>query len=102
MARWPTPGNWHDKTPAERRAWIEEREWSPGGLRSIMADEAEANRMDDEDPRSEEHSSALQSPMRISYAVFCLKNKTLSHEYITSQTRYNTPSPSDTALLYYT
>src|SRR3546814_2975323 len=25
--------------------------------------------------RSEEHTSELQSPMRISYAVFCLKNK---------------------------
>src|SRR3546814_8685623 len=29
-----------------------------------------------EDPRSEEHTSELQSLMRISYAVFCLKNKT--------------------------
>src|SRR3546814_3464968 len=28
--------------------------------------------------RSEEHTSELQSLMRISYAVFCLKNKTLS------------------------
>src|SRR3546814_3419086 len=28
-------------------------------------------------PRSEEHTSELQSLMRISYAVFCLKNKTL-------------------------
>src|SRR3546814_9854936 len=27
--------------------------------------------------RSEEHTSDLQSLMRISYAVFCLKNKTL-------------------------
>src|SRR3546814_6573867 len=26
--------------------------------------------------RSEEHTSELQSPMRTSYAVFCLKNKT--------------------------
>src|SRR3546814_4481378 len=26
--------------------------------------------------RSEEHTSELQSPMRISYAVFCLKKKT--------------------------
>src|SRR3546814_12584090 len=33
-------------------------------------------------PRSEEHTSELQSLMRISYAVFCLKNQTtysLSH-----------------------
>src|SRR3546814_6905803 len=28
-------------------------------------------------PRSEEHTSELQSLMRISYAVFCLKKKTL-------------------------
>src|SRR3546814_2586380 len=27
------------------------------------------------DPRSEEHTSELQSLMRISYAVFCLKKK---------------------------
>src|SRR3546814_10238654 len=27
------------------------------------------------DVRSEEHTSELQSPMRISYAVFCLKKK---------------------------
>src|SRR3546814_9636919 len=30
------------------------------------------------DRRSEEHTSELQSLMRISYAVFCLKKKTLS------------------------
>src|SRR3546814_2036235 len=29
-------------------------------------------------PRSEEHTSELQSLMRISYAVFCLKKKKLS------------------------
>src|SRR3546814_9910926 len=29
--------------------------------------------------RSEEHTSELQSLMRISYAVFCLKNKTQKH-----------------------
>src|SRR3546814_7111249 len=30
-------------------------------------------------PRSEEHTSELQSLMRISYAVFCLKKKTQKH-----------------------
>src|SRR3546814_6216831 len=39
--------------------------------------------------RSEEHTSELQSLMRISYAVFCLKKKkketlTSSHNHITS------------------
>src|SRR3546814_10317643 len=29
--------------------------------------------------RSEEHTSELQSLMRISYAVFCLKNKTINN-----------------------
>src|SRR3546814_7059631 len=31
------------------------------------------------DARSEEHTSELQSLMRISYAVFCLKKKNTSH-----------------------
>src|SRR3546814_9164100 len=32
--------------------------------------------------RSEEHTSELQSLMRISYAVFCLKKKNTEHQYI--------------------
>src|SRR3546814_7169738 len=38
--------------------------------------------------RSEEHTSELQSLMRISYAVFCLKKKTkiIHHSTITSKT----------------
>src|SRR3546814_2543845 len=39
-------------------------------------------------PRSEEHTSELQSLMRISYAVFCLKKKTIrthiTHTLITN------------------
>src|SRR3546814_4304782 len=40
------------------------------------------------DPRSEEHTSELQSLMRISYAVFCLKKKkitTKNHSPSTTQ-----------------
>src|SRR3546814_2436968 len=33
--------------------------------------------------RSEEHTSELQSLMRISYAVFCLKKKIILHKYNT-------------------
>src|SRR3546814_9174985 len=33
--------------------------------------------------RSEEHTSELQSLMRISYAVFCLKQKKTNDNYIT-------------------
>src|SRR3546814_10633762 len=36
--------------------------------------------------RSEEHTSELQSLMRISYAVFCLKKK--KNTKVTSNTRY--------------
>src|SRR3546814_9090969 len=36
--------------------------------------------------RSEEHTSELQSLMRISYAVFCLKKKHTNNERITSPT----------------
>src|SRR3546814_5287567 len=32
--------------------------------------------------RSEEHTSELQSLMRISYAVFCLKKKTYNQTYV--------------------
>src|SRR3546814_9030772 len=32
--------------------------------------------------RSEEHTSELQSLMRISYAVFCLKKKTKTHHIL--------------------
>src|SRR3546814_2462330 len=35
----------------------------------------ERRRPDDDKPRSEEHTSELQSLMRISYAVLCLKKK---------------------------
>src|SRR3546814_10631205 len=40
------------------------------GLRKLLEDDAE-----DGTERSEEHTSELQSLMRISYAVFCLKKK---------------------------
>src|SRR3546814_8060911 len=45
--------------------------------------------------RSEEHTSELQSLMRISYAVFCLKKKKKLH--VTAQfkaSHYNGPQPS--------
>src|SRR3546814_1541739 len=35
------------------------------------------------DPRSEEHTSELQSLMRISYAVFCLKKKKQNQQTMT-------------------
>src|SRR3546814_10439485 len=42
--------------------------------------------------RSEEHTSELQSLMRISYAVFCLKKKNKQYKYITTKIEYYTQS----------
>src|SRR3546814_2263761 len=42
--------------------------------------------------RSEEHTSELQSLMRISYAVFCLKKKITTQYNNLSTTNYNTNS----------
>src|SRR3546814_5376713 len=56
----------------------------------------EARRNGEADVRSEEHTSELQSLLRISYAVFCLHNKTISHSlsdmahlYAFNSLRYN-------------
>src|SRR3546814_1451842 len=45
------------------------------GLRRIPAGAARPDSAGGVRPRSEEHTSELQSLMRISYAVFCLKKK---------------------------
>src|SRR3546814_20691328 len=43
-----------------------------------------------ESERSEEHTSELQSLMRISYAVFCLKKKQEKSSYTQSEKRHTT------------
>src|SRR3546814_3415823 len=56
-----------------------------GGIQDagLSGGEARSDRADDRQPalvaggRSEEHTSELQSLMRISYAVFCLKKKNI-------------------------
>src|SRR3546814_2694182 len=53
----------------------------------------EAHRLPGHDgPRSEEHTSELQSLMRISYAVFCLKKKktTKQNKYTNASDTKNT------------
>src|SRR3546814_943303 len=61
-----------DRRPGEPIGPIEDR---PLAMPAGVDVEAEVARQDC--PRSEEHTSELQSLMRISYAVFCLKTKTL-------------------------
>src|SRR3546814_4135060 len=53
----------------------------------------EMRRATEAEHRSEEHTSELQSLMRISYAVFCLKKKNLLPQLTTStkHTIYNKP-----------
>src|SRR3546814_8766441 len=64
-----------------RFAGIWRRDRPPGPAASWLLDQfVELGRNDVEEQglsniRSEEHTSELQSLMRISYAVFCLKNK---------------------------
>src|SRR3546814_10505431 len=45
--------------------------------------------------RSEEHTSELQSPMRLSYAVFCLKKKTHNNHNIRSNMSTVNPHESN-------
>src|SRR3546814_9430569 len=69
----------------------------------VGSDDVAERAMEAERPRlirSEEHTSELQSLMRISYAVFCLKKKKKQHDTYTQTTQplhsqtttnYNTP-----------
>src|SRR3546814_10868781 len=49
-------------------------------LRGLAPSDLLEGRLDGLLDRSEEHTSELQSLMRISYAVFCLKKKKTEHE----------------------
>src|SRR3546814_2708651 len=62
------PGWWIDRTEASKRSDV--RVFTP------MGKGADFLLTGQQVLRSEEHTSELQSLMRISYAVFCLKKKT--------------------------
>src|SRR3546814_7821862 len=72
---------------AEMLHFLRVREWQD--LHSQLRQIARGIRLDvrplaeetDRDGRSEEHTSELQSLMRISYAVFCLQKKTTHNDY---------------------
>src|SRR3546814_4510213 len=66
-AREPAPGNEHDRVDGL------------GDQPARDGDDAFLNKLFEPVERSEEHTSELQSLMRISYAVFCLKKKTTHH-----------------------
>src|SRR3546814_8236693 len=59
-------------------SWIRVRLPSGNAVQNLKAKLRENRRVTVcEEARSEEHTSELQSPMRISYAVFCLKKTSL-------------------------
>src|SRR3546814_2642983 len=61
--------------------WMPSTRRLPARSAAALSPSGSAVRIDTalSDPRSEEHTSELQSLMRISYAVFCLKKKTKQH-----------------------
>src|SRR3546814_6177148 len=72
-----------DRVDTDRIAVLDQRDRAPlSRFGADMAD-AEATRAARKTAvgRSEEHTSELQSLMRISYAVFCLKKKTKQSNY---------------------
>src|SRR3546814_8361287 len=54
----------------------------PNEVRIIQVSDDAIEQWSDALLRSEEHTSELQSLMRISYAVFCLKKKKTAHKHI--------------------
>src|SRR3546814_8593052 len=55
--------------------------WTFSASESSSADTTSSSRTMQGTGRSEEHTSELQSLMRTSYAVFCLKKKKINTEY---------------------
>src|SRR3546814_4795255 len=59
------------------------RREQPDRARAVQPVVHDARHGDDVPVRSEEHTSELQSLMRISYAVFCLKKKNITNKIVT-------------------
>src|SRR3546814_9891387 len=71
LLRRVAPADWHDALSAEDACWAR----SCGGASGAAAVGRGRSPAESSPGRSEEHTSELQSLMRISYAVFCLKKK---------------------------
>src|SRR3546814_9679404 len=79
------PWLWVSSSTPRWRASHWRRSSSPSGMSSSSAS---TRKYSENFARSEEHTSELQSLMRISYAVFCLKKKKdTTIDYITNQTK---------------
>src|SRR3546814_2454351 len=74
-SNWRKQGAW--RIPAVfRQAWQGDTPWRCSNWHATASSSIRSPRAS---PRSEEHTSELQSLMRISYAVFCLKKKKNQH-----------------------
>src|SRR3546814_4528909 len=77
----PTDGSNHILVAAQNSIYVGEDFW-PSVYRVDVTNGRKRVVLRGRSGRSEEHTSELQSLMRISYAVFCLKKKTIStHTY---------------------
>src|SRR3546814_8577847 len=84
----------HFHTLRSRRARVDAECGIRGGIGAI--DTRQAGRCGD--TRSEEHTSELQSLMRISYAVFCLnKKQQYNHNNTNTYCETNTHTPHNTS-----
>src|SRR3546814_7613186 len=72
------------------RLLVQDYPIGPQGVHAPVPDERRRAPQARLGPRSEEHTSELQSLMRISYAVFCLKkkNKKITATHHTTQYNY--------------
>src|SRR3546814_8811692 len=64
-----------------RGAGFDFYDWGAGAARLVVSWDQDADAVAPLAARSEEHTSELQSLMRISYAVFCLKKKKNNRTY---------------------
>src|SRR3546814_960961 len=96
-----SPSPLHAPDGAERRTrrWATKKTWHrPAASSAIMTARGTASAAKASPVRSEEHTSELQSLMRISYAVFCLKKKKNENITIERSNDNITPTISNNTL----
>src|SRR3546814_6834743 len=74
------------RTPSNQKLRSDHLSWLGAHRRQLLRGSASCSRRAS---RSEEHTSELQSLMRISYAVFCLKKKKNTHQKNESRVQNN-------------
>src|SRR3546814_7434406 len=88
------PGSWR-RRPDGHDDGGDRRYHPPARARALSRHLWRCIRPFDGPRRSEEHTSELQSLMRISYAVFCLKKKKIAYAYPSKMIQYNVHNPHD-------